>query len=109
MPEKQGDQTPCKFTLITGEPTELESLEKAGINEADSLIVGGIEKQDSLEADVIMLAMLLVLQDALLSAKRDARHPLHVVGQVSAALRTPPLCNWPGQGDIAWCSHIVLW
>ena len=91
MPEKQGDNTPCKFTLITGEPTELKKLEEAGIKDADSLIVGGIEKQDPREADTLMLAMLLVLQDALVRCKRDPHHPLHVVSQVRYFFRGMPL------------------
>ena len=103
MPEKQGEQTPCTFTLIRGNPTELKLLEEAGIKDADSLIVGGIEKQDSREADTIMLAMLLVLQDAQVRYKRDCRHPLHVVGQVTPApclLR--PVCS-------AWSSSLCAY
>ena len=105
MPEKQGEQTPCKFTLITGEPTELQMLEKAGIKDADSLIVGGIENQDSREADVVMLAMLLVLQDALVSCKRDARHPLHVVGQVTPSFQIYP-ATWKYVKPAGNFSHV---
>ena len=57
-------------------------LTEAGIEEADSLIVGGIESPNHKQADTFMLAMLMALQDACLKGKRRTSKPLHVVGEV---------------------------
>ncbi|KAK9861239.1 hypothetical protein WJX84_011733 [Apatococcus fuscideae] len=79
---KEETKGPCKFRLIHGDPTKTEMLNNAGVENADSLIVGGIEHKDHREADAVMLAMLMVLQDACARYKRSSRKPLHVIGQI---------------------------
>ncbi len=91
MPEKQAKGTSCHFSSLSGDPTQLSLVMEAGIAEADSLIIGGIEKEDAKEADTLLLSMLLVLQDALLRCPKR-RHPLHVIGLV----RTMSLSLFPG-------------
>lgn len=82
MPEKQAKGTPCHFRSLRGDPTQLNLVMEAGIWEADSLIVGGIEKEDPKEADTLLLSMLLVLEDALLRCPNKRKNPLHVIGLV---------------------------
>ncbi len=82
MPEEQGSATACHFRSLHGDPTQLSLVMEAGIGEADSLIIGGIEKEDAKEADTLLLSMLLVLQDALLRCSTKRHHPLHVIGLV---------------------------
>ena len=85
---KEETKGPCKFRLIQGDPTKAEMLKDAGVENADSLIVGGIENKDHPEADAVMLAMLMVLQDACARYKRNPRKPLHVIGQVPSRAQT---------------------
>ena len=82
MPEEQARDTPCRFRSLRGDPTQMSLVMEAGIWEADSLIVGGIEKEDPKEADTLLLSMLLVLQDALLRCPTKRKNPLHVIGLV---------------------------
>lgn len=86
---KEEMKGPCKFRLIHGDPTKAEMLKEAGVESADALIVGGIEHKDHREADAVMLAMLMVLQDACARYQRSSRTPLHVIGQVAHLITIP--------------------
>ncbi|KAK9839363.1 hypothetical protein WJX84_008646, partial [Apatococcus fuscideae] len=79
---KEESKGPCRFRLIQGDPTKVCMLSEAGIEEADSLIVGGIECLDQKRADTFMLAMLMALQDTCRRGMRRTSKPLHVVGQI---------------------------
>ncbi|KAJ9532360.1 hypothetical protein QJQ45_010454 [Haematococcus lacustris] len=72
----------CRFTYLQADhPTSLRALLDAGIKTADAVVLGMNEElQSQVEADALVLASLLQVQDAVIASGR-ARAP-HVVAKV---------------------------
>ena len=72
----------CRFTHQKGDPANADQLRKANADTAQAIILGGLQSRPAKEADALTIAIILLLQEVLMTGGRDPRFPAHIVGMV---------------------------
>ncbi|KAK9814063.1 hypothetical protein WJX72_000188 [[Myrmecia] bisecta] len=76
------EQAGCVFKHLPGLPLVSSVLEEAGVATADAVIIGPADDLPDEQADAQMMSMLMLIQDILISTKRERSRPAHVVAVV---------------------------
>eukprot|EP00891_Asterochloris_glomerata_P002795 jgi/Astpho2/2795/fgenesh1_pg.00050_%23_80_t len=79
MPERRVNG--CRFNHIQGDPSSWKSFQKAGMAEADSILLGSVPGIPSKEADAQMLANLMQIEE-FMAANRKQEKPVHIVTNI---------------------------